>query len=134
LLYVATMVSSTPENERRIAKHRRSRAGAGFTTVVSPTADLLGYPGWSPANTTVLLEDVSNLLANLAFGEHIPDPAAATLRRIAELRAGLRHLVAVSIGGLAPDSTHDVETRDYITALNAVNETLSQQADQVIHR
>jgi adenosylcobinamide kinase/adenosylcobinamide-phosphate guanylyltransferase len=128
LVYVATLVPADDDGRRRVVKHRRQRAGLGFTTVESALGDLdlPGEPG------VVLLEDVSNLLANLTFAARAPAPVTITLRQIARLRASCRHLVAVTIGGLVPEPGHDVETQAYIAALDRVNAALRASADDVI--
>lgn len=64
-IYLATMICATKENEERIQKHIRQRENAHFMTIESPYS-----VSDSPVseNSVVLLEDVSNLLANVMFG------------------------------------------------------------------
>ena len=121
--YIATMVCQSEENVQRIEKHRRQRAGLGFQTVeepcrVSRTA--------VPADSLVLLEDVSNLLGNLIFREG--GTAEAALQEILSLREACRVLVAVTISGLTEDG-YDGETAAYIRDMNWLNEQLLAQAD-----
>ena len=135
LFYIATMIPADDDGRRRVAAHRRSRAGAGFITIESPLADGLAGPAGSPgASDIVLLEDVSNLLANLIFTAH--DAAATTTarQRIQALRDACRHLIAVTIGGLAPEPGFDDDTLAYIAALDELNTTLAAEAAQVITR
>jgi adenosylcobinamide kinase/adenosylcobinamide-phosphate guanylyltransferase len=74
LYYIATMVPHGPEGAARVARHLTRRAGRGFITIESPGAVL-------PARDadTVLLEDVSNLLADAMFATN---PAAVPLAGI----------------------------------------------------
>ena len=130
LVYVATLMPAGADGRRRVARHRRQRAGQGFTTIEAPTGDLSLGDGAAP--DVVLLEDVSNLLANFAFARRHPDPVAATLDQVAHLRGACRHLVVVTIGGLAPEPGYDVETVAYIGNLDRVNDALRRDADQVI--
>lgn len=182
LVYIATMVPADEDGNRRIAAHRKSRAGLGFLTIESPDADLarirrllplqavadggdetaddakaggtpdlrrwaqmgtrsrnepmdsgLGpYPNLIGPDTTILLEDVSNLLANLTFDTQDKDPVSTALDRIHHLERSCRHLIAVTIGGLEPGLGQDAETVDYIAALNRLNGVLAEQAERVI--
>ena len=132
LVYVATMVPADDDGRRRIAAHRRGRSGLGFVTCESPRAENLDFVG---ADDVVLLEDVSNLLANLTFSAHAvmgADAESAALERIQNLRSRCRHLVAVTIGGLFPQPGFDDATAAYIEALDRVNTALARQADRVI--
>lgn len=65
--YIATMVSQNEENELRIEKHRKQRAELEFHTIEEPC-----YVSKVeiPVASLVLLEDASNLLANMMFVEH----------------------------------------------------------------
>lgn len=125
LLYIATMVPQSEENHRRIQKHRLQRQGKGFQTAEIP---------WSldtapvTADTVVLLEDVSNLLANGMFQQGKTD--ADALAQILALAGRCRRLIAVSISGLS-DEGYDGETAEYIHALTRLNHALTQEARQV---
>ena len=62
--YIATMISSTEDNEFHIKKHIKQREGLGFDTHELP----YGFDGLEiESDSVVLLEDVSNLWANLMF-------------------------------------------------------------------
>ncbi len=62
--YIATMIPATPENHERIRKHRDRRKDMGFTTL-----EIRHHVAEAPVpdGSSVLLEDVSNLLANEMF-------------------------------------------------------------------
>lgn len=126
LLYLATMRPQTPENHVRIEKHRRQRASLGFLTVEEPLS-LARVPVLS--GDVVLLEDVSNLLANAMF--EAGESAEHVLSDILALAGRCRWLVAVSITGLVA-SDYTGETADYIHALNTLNSALSNKADTVV--
>jgi adenosylcobinamide kinase/adenosylcobinamide-phosphate guanylyltransferase len=130
--YVATMVAAADEGRQRIARHRRQRLGLGLTTIESPLAELGPDQGKHSPIDVILLEDVSNLVANLTFMARDLDPAAATLDRIARLRAACRHLITVTIGPLVPTPDYDADTLAYIATLDRVNQALRQTADRVI--
>ena len=126
-LYIATMQPQTEDNFRRIERHRRQRAGLGFETVEAPHS-LSSIAGG--ADCTALLEDVSNLLANVLF--ETEGTAAQVEREIFALAARCRMLVAVTISGLH-DTDYDGETAAYIRALNTLNDALFHAADTVFH-
>lgn len=120
--YIATMIPRTEDNRRRIEKHRVQRCGLGFTTLELPYE--VGNAPVGP-KSAVLLEDVSNLLANGFFerGRSWEDVFQDILAL--EARCGL--LVAVTISGLDP-ADYDGETADYAAALRLLNGALVQAA------
>lgn len=124
--YIATMVSQTKENEARIEKHRRQRAGLGFHTVELPC-----YVGRAEvtADALVLLEDASNLLANMMFMEH--ESKEEALREILRLRDQCSRLIVVTISGMSEDA-YDGETAEYIRAMNWLNQQLFLAADTAV--
>ncbi|MDR0990747.1 MAG: bifunctional adenosylcobinamide kinase/adenosylcobinamide-phosphate guanylyltransferase [Propionibacteriaceae bacterium] len=133
LIYVATMIPANPDGRRRVTAHQRGRSGAGFITLESPLADLAHtHPGFVEASDIVLLEDVSNLLANLRFTAALTAATEVAWERIVWLRDTSRHLIAVTIGGLDPALTVDRETARYINDLNRLNQRLAELADDVI--
>ncbi|MDR1450589.1 MAG: bifunctional adenosylcobinamide kinase/adenosylcobinamide-phosphate guanylyltransferase [Propionibacteriaceae bacterium] len=133
LFYIATLVPADEAGRRRVAAHRRSRSGAGFLTVEAPLGDVEALcPGLVGKEDIVLIEDVSNLVANLAFAARDNQPAQTAVARLRRLRGACRHLVAVTIGGLAFSSAYDDESNAYIAALSEANSVLTAEADRVI--
>jgi len=132
LIYVATMVPADEDGERRVLAHRTSRSGLGFLTVESPLAELASYADVIGPDSTVLLEDVSNLLANLIFMGHDKDPVSTAVERIRDLESSSTNLIAVTIAGLHPEPGMDKETCAYIADLDRLNSVLIQEAEQVI--
>ena len=124
--YIATMVPQNEENDRRIEKHRRQRAGLDFTTLELPC-----HVGQAqvPADSLVLLEDASNLLANLVFTENGTGDEA--LEEILALRDRCRYLLVVTISGL-DESAYDGETAAYIRAMSRLNEQLLDLSDAAV--
>ena len=127
MVYLATLVPADEDGHARVAKHRKMREGHDFLTVESPLADM----GEVKADV-ILLEDVSNLLANFTFSDQHPDPVTATLEQVDHLRQACIHLIAVTIGGLTVESDFDGPTIVYIDALSQVNSRLILLADRVI--
>lgn len=125
--YMATMMPHTEENYQRIEKHRKQRLDKGFYTLEIP---------WNidevqiPVESVVLLEDVSNLLANGIFSYNADGKKA--LGKVKKLAEQCRTLIIVSISGLK-DQGYDEETARYINDLNWINQQLSEMAETVYH-
>ncbi len=124
--YLATMKPVTEDNWERIEKHRQQRRDLGFITLECPY-----QVGNLPKlrDGVVLLEDISNLLANVIFDKN------GTVEEVfADVRSLLNHcriLVAVTISGLE-SAEYDAETAIYIDGLNEVNQRLFELADVAI--
>ena len=78
------------------------------------------------AESAVLLEDASNLLANLFFETRGDEKTA--LAEIRELQNRCRILTVVTISGLRAEQ-YTGETAEYIRGLDALNAALFRQAD-----
>ena len=91
-VYLATMEVFDAESRARVARHRAARAGKGFQTLEQPTAvDLTPLP----AEANVLLEDLSNLLANEMFSP-AGGGAQAALRGVEALERRCANLTVVT--------------------------------------
>ena len=126
--YAATMIPYGPAGEARKQKHIAQRAGLGFVTVECPFA-LGAVPAYK--DDLVLLEDVSNLLANTMFDVEHFLPSSAVEADIIALEDRCKVLIAVTIGGLTGDGC-DAETKNYVAELNALNDRLARHAEAVI--
>ena len=124
--YIATMLPFTEDNHRRIEKHRAQRQGLGFDTLECPyQIDDVSVS----SDGVVLLEDVSNLLANAMFEKG--GSSDSVLRDICALADRCRILVVVTIAGLKDDG-YDEETAAYINGLNDINRKLFEKASIAI--
>ncbi len=135
LVYIATMAADDPESRRRISRHRRLRAGKGFTTLEKYThlEDVVLPPG-----TTVLLECLSNLAANEMFS---PDGRKGETARV--IREGLfrlaeqaESLIVVSNDVFGDGTCYPGETEEYRQALAEVNSALAERfslAVELVH-
>lgn len=124
--YIATMVPCTADNHRRIEKHRLQRQGLGFVTLERDRDVSLApvEPG-----STVLLEDVSNLLANALFAQG--GSAGQVEEDIRGLAGRCGTFIAVTIAGLE-EAGCTGETAGYIRDLNQLNRRLFQLADAAV--
>lgn len=100
LAYFATMQRGGREARARIDKHLAQRAGKEFVTYETPVLSALADAPIN-ARTTVLLDDLGNLVANEMFDAETPNAGAEELAvRICTGLLGLagrvRHLVVVA--------------------------------------
>lgn len=127
-IYAATMIPCGAAGAARVDKHRRQRAEQGFVTVECPRG-LDNVP--ADGNSLVLLEDVSNLLANVMFDCGCPGREDEVLSQIASLVARAAVVIAVTIGRVSGDGC-DAATKDYAAALNCLNARITAMADAVV--
>jgi adenosylcobinamide kinase/adenosylcobinamide-phosphate guanylyltransferase len=127
--YIATMVPYGAEGKARVEKHRAQRGAEAFITVEKPflVSEIALPPGAS-----VLLEDVSNLLSNAMFDRAKDGNADSVYADITALCGKCGRAVLVSIDGITALPEYNDETREYIDALNKVNQRLHAFADAVI--
>lgn len=127
--YIATMAKGGAEAANRIARHRELRRGKNFITLEQPSN--LAAVQIAP-NATVLLECVSNLLANEMFPadgnplterENLPD---LIINDITNLAAACKHLVIITNEVFSDGLPYDPDTIDYIAKLGAINRRLFQ--------
>lgn len=124
--YIATMIPETEENYIRIDKHKKQRAGLDFITLEIPY-DLTSQS--VPPDSVVLLEDVSNLLANNLFEKN--KGAEEIFEDILILAEKCKVLLAVTISGLK-NGSYDEETSLYIDNLNKLNKKLYNEASVAV--
>lgn len=127
-LYIATMLPRGKEAELRISRHRLQREGLGFLTVECA----LGLKKLSvPPLANVLLEDLSNLLANELF-----EPQGRGFQAAADgLRALYRkcgNLTVVSNEVFSGGSRYADDTDRFLRSLAAWNREIAREADLVI--
>ena len=126
-VYLATLLPRDGESNRRVERHRAQRAHRGFETLEK---GLALEDAVLPPDANVLLEDLSNLLANELY--------EATGGGLAAVRRGLNHLIEASIhltivtnevfsGG----ADYSAESLSYLRALADLNLELAARADLV---
>lgn len=133
--YIATMQIYGAEGQRKVERHRKLRAGKGFVTIEQPT-DIAEAVGTIKNNAVVLLECMSNLVANEMFSsEQMPDADTVTERivqGIDTLAKHVTHLVVVSNNVFEDGIEYDETTLCYIEALGRINTRLAEMADHVV--
>ena len=139
LWYAATMHSDPADAETaaRIEKHRAQRAGKGFGTIeiereIGRLAESV-KPG-----DTILLEDLSNLLANELFPwEGAPVPAEEVYARIVQpiLALHARGIGCVVVGNRISEDLHaeyDAGTRIFCESFQMLQREFGAAADAVV--
>ena len=124
-VYIATMQPWDDECLARIEKHRRQRAHRGFITIERYT-DLGGIG--LPTDANVLLEDLSNLLANETFS---PEGGGekAVIEGIKALAAKSLYLTIVTNDIFSSGDDYSEETISYMKSFARVNIAAAEMAD-----
>ena len=127
-IYLATMIPRDGESHGRVEKHRMMRRGKGFETL-ERGLDLANAV--IPAGANVLLEDLSNLLANEMY-----EPAGGginTVRRDLSFLIGkCENLTVVTNEVFSGGADYDDESLRYMRTLADLIRELAAQADLVI--
>mgnify|MGYP000861402006 CR=1 FL=1 len=129
-IYIATMHPYDEESHKRVARHRKMRAGKGFETVECYTGlKNLDFP----ENAVVLLECMSNLVANEMY-----DPSGAgenaeesILAGIHKLQKASDDLVVVTNEVFSDSMTDNPEMEKYLKLLGNINLRMGEMADLV---
>ena len=127
-IYLATMLPRDAESRARVEKHRAQRRGRGFETLERGLA-LENVE--IPAGTNVLLEDLSNLLANEMYEPAGGGPDAVQ-RGLEYLIQICGNLTVVTNEVFSGGADYDVESLRYMCALAEVNRALAARADLAV--
>ena len=129
-IYIATMYPYDEESHQRIARHRRMRSEKRFTTKEC-YRELEKVE--VPQNADVLLECMSNLVANEMFWPDGAGKAAAEeiLNGVKLLAKRCRNLVIVSNEIFSDGMDYGEETREYQKVLAKINRETALLADKV---
>ena len=137
LIYLATMINNDGETDERIRRHLKRREGMGFKTLEVPydlgkiTREHL------KENSVVLLECLSNLLANEMFsnpgdtGRDYDTISQKVLSDIRSLKGYCHDLIIVSNNVFEDGRQYQGETALYIKYLGELNRKLAALSDEV---
>ncbi len=129
-IYIATMENKDGESQKRVERHRKLRRGLGFTTIEQ------GKQIKSlqiPRGSVVLLECMSNLLANEMYGE-----GGAGERAVQEILEGIFRLndmaaeLVVVTNEVFSDLPVDREMGRYLKCLGEINAAIAREAAEVV--
>lgn len=137
--YIATMQVFDEEGLKKIERHQRLRKGKGFETIeqaVDVENAIQKIDHACQKESTVLLECMSNLVANEMFKGEIPLCCEAVTERVVhgveQLRAEVEHLVIVTNNVFEDGTVYDETTTEYIKAMGRINSKLADMADKVV--
>ncbi len=122
--YIACMIPYGDEGIRRVKRHRKMREGKGFITI-EQYRDIYKIK----AEDTVIIECVSNLLANEMFGEH-PKYGKYVLDTLKSIKA--ENVIFVTDNVFDDGIEYDDATIRYMEELSYVNKGLGEYADKVV--
>lgn len=131
LIYIATMQPHDKETEIRIQKHQWMRQNKKFSTLECYTGlDQVKLEG----HTSVLLECMSNLVANEMFSDKgaKKNTMKTVLQGVENLMQQADHLVVVTNNVFEAGRDYDAATLEYLSVLGEINRRISSLADQVI--
>ena len=130
LIYIAAMIPRGDEGRKRVERHRKMRADKGFETVERYTA-LAKYD--FDAESTVLLECMSNLLANEMYEENGAgeDSVSEIIKGIDTMINNTSNAVIVTNDVFSDGESYDDETLKYIKYLGELNRYIASRADEV---
>ena len=119
------------ESHRRIRRHRHMRAGKGFETIERYTEldELL-----IPKDCVVLLECMSNLVANEMFreGGFRPEVAEKITEGVKNLLSQAKHVVIVTNEIFSDGILYEEESEQYKKELGQINQKLAEMAEEVV--
>lgn len=129
-IYIATMIPYGEDGKQRVERHRELRKEKQFETMEC-YKQLVNIQ--IPEHSVVLLECMSNLVANEVF-----EPDGAKEHTAAAVMEGVRHLVSLAdqviivTNEIFSDGvSYDSEMQNYLQALGTVNQRMAEMADQV---
>lgn len=127
-LYLATLEADDEESMARIRRHRSLRADRAFTTIEQGRGlERLQVP----QEANLLLEDLSNLLANEMYGLE-GGGAEAVRRGLQHLSISCTHLTVVTNEVFSEGMEYGEEMLSYLKKLADLNRGLAAQADLVV--
>ena len=130
IIYAATMINSGKESEERIKRHRSLRAERRFITAELP-CDLRGLSDFKEYSDTVLIEDLSNLLANLRYSENFSfEEAIREIMSQLPFTEGLfKNILIVSNDVFSDGISYEQETENFIKSLALLNNRIAGESD-----
>ena len=135
--YLATMKVFGDEGIKRVQRHKELRAGKGFDTLEKETLD--GFPSIKELvkekNSTILIECISNLVANEMFhndGIVHPEKVVGKIRSdFVEIKNCTENFVIVSNNVFEDGIEYDDTTKKYMKALGEINIYFASIADKI---
>lgn len=134
--YLATMEVRDGESRKRVQRHRENRKNENWRTLEYPRDVAEAVHQLEGHHPVLLLECMSNLVANEMYRENSVETAEycreKILRNLRTLATKTTHLVIVTNNVFDDGSAIDDGLRDYMTALGRINLALAKEADEVV--
>lgn len=153
LIYVATMSAYDDESRKKIEIHKKRRINTDFETIEKPygVEEIIPFitPYDSNKKSTILIECISNLLANEMYGRAETDVKAVIhdsgmsqlqlqpsqriidgITAVADTQ--LADIVVVTNEVFADGMEYDASTMEYIRQLGRINCELATMSDMVV--
>lgn len=142
LYYVATMQVYDEEGKKKVERHQKMRAGKGFLTIEQPRRLKEAAEKVAAERGTVLLECMSNLVANEMFSEEnlsavmdeakIKQLSHEIINGVTALQDSCDILIIVTNQIFEDGIRYDASTMDYIRLLGDINRQIAERAEQVV--
>lgn len=153
LYYVATMQVYDEEGKKKVERHQKMRAGKGFLTIEQPrrlkeaakkvaTEKVSAGKVAAGVGKTVLLECMSNLVANEMFSEEnlsavmdkekIRQLSGEIINGVTALHDSCDILIIVTNQIFEDGIRYDASTMAYIRLLGDINRQIAERAEQVV--
>lgn len=134
--YVATMEVLGEEGNKKVERHRSMRRGKGFTTIEQPREIYRVKSQIKERPCGILLECVSNLVANEMFSGQdrcsVEETFAKVVPEIKSLAQNVDQFVIVTNNIFEDGIPYDETTRQYIHAMGDINVALADYSDCVV--
>ena len=131
--YLATMQVYGSDEEKIVNRHLKLREGKGFKTLEQPQ-DIEYCSDVLPKGSIILLEDISNLVANEMFREEEiideDEVVEKICRGVMKLYENTEDMVMVAGNVFEDGMDYSETTRSYIRAMARVNNFLASEADE----
>lgn len=150
LYYLATMQAYDAEDEERIKRHRKQRDGKGFATIEQPKDIGSIALELREVKSDVLLECMSNLVANEMFSDEIRDSSINEKKtseeksfdkydvvfnkikdEVIKLKNSCNNIIIVSNNVFEDGIRYEKATMEYIRALGDINRYLAEISKEV---
>lgn len=134
--YIATMQVNDEEGKSRVERHKGLRKGKGFETIECRFLDE-GHvqKKITEQKSTVLLECLSNLVANEMFQKEKIIPEDSVVKKICRnleaLFSSVKNVVVVSNNIFEDGTEYDETTKKYMRALGKINQYAAGRSDKV---
>lgn len=128
-IYLATMQPLDGESVQRIERHRAMRAGKGFEETIERFTDLAGAE--IPPDSSILLEDLSNLTANELYSPQGRGTDSVILGVESVLKK-CRDLTIVTNEVFSGGTDYEGDTLHFLRELAGLNRALAAKAGLVV--